>query len=156
MVFTHLRCPDDRGRTASAAPVVANRSQEVPVTTTQEKTAARTTAEGWLTAFADALSARDIDRAVALFADESYWRDLVAFTWNLKTVEHHDGVRDLLENTLDGTDPSHWEISAEPTEAGGVTDVWFTFETAVGRGSGHAPCGTGPAARGGGVGLGLA
>ena len=63
VVFTHLRCPDDRGRTASAAPVVANRSQEVPVTTTQEKSAARTTAEGWLTAFADALSARDIDRA---------------------------------------------------------------------------------------------
>lgn len=137
MVFTHLRCPDDRGRTASAAPVVANRSQEVPVTTTQEKTAARTTAEGWLTAFADALSARDIDRAVALFADESYWRDLVAFTWNLKTVEHHDGIRDLLRNTLDATDPSHWTLSAEPTEAGGVTDGWFTFETAVGRGSGH-------------------
>lgn len=116
---------------------MANRSLEVPVTTTQEKTAARTTAQGWLTAFADALSARDIDRAVGLFADESYWRDLVAFTWNLKTVEHHDGIRDLLTHTLDPTDPSHWALSAEPTEAGGVTEGWFTFETAVGRGSGH-------------------
>ncbi|MFP5021898.1 NAD(P)-binding domain-containing protein [Pseudonocardia phyllosphaerae] len=107
------------------------------MTTTQEKSAARTTAEGWLNAFADALSARDVDRAVSLFADECYWRDLVSFTWNLKTVEHHDGVRDLLENTLDVTDPGHWELSAEPTQADGVTEAWFTFETAVGRGTGH-------------------
>ncbi|MEJ8279759.1 NAD(P)/FAD-dependent oxidoreductase [Pseudonocardia spirodelae] len=108
------------------------------MTTTQEKSTARTTAEGWLSAFADALSARDVDRAVSLFAEQSYWRDLVSFTWNLKTVEHRDGVRDLLTRTLEQTDPSHWELSAEPTEADGVTDVWFRFETAVGRGTGHA------------------
>ncbi|ALE74172.1 FAD-dependent oxidoreductase [Pseudonocardia sp. EC080610-09] len=107
------------------------------MTTTQEKSAARTTAEGWLDAFGEALAARDVDRAVSLFAEQSYWRDLVSFTWNLKTVEHHAGVRDLLENTLEGTDPSRWELSAEPAEADGVTEAWFTFATAVGRGSGH-------------------
>ncbi|GAA1381802.1 NAD(P)/FAD-dependent oxidoreductase [Pseudonocardia kongjuensis] len=108
------------------------------MTETLEKSAARDTAQTWLTAFGDALAARDVDRAVGLFAAESYWRDLVAFTWNLRTVEHHDGVRDLLTSTLESTDPSNWTITAEPTEAGGVTDVWFSFETAVGRGSGHA------------------
>ena len=111
------------------------------MTTTQSETTgvstARATAEGWLDAFADALSARDVDRAVSLFADECYWRDLVSFTWNLKTVEHHDGVRDLLTHTLESTDPSRWTITAEPSEAGGVTEAWFSFETAVGRGSGH-------------------
>ncbi|MBC3193016.1 NAD(P)/FAD-dependent oxidoreductase [Pseudonocardia sp. C8] len=107
------------------------------MTIAQEKSVARTTAEGWLEAFADALSARDIDRAVSLFADESYWRDLVSFTWNLKTVEHHDGVRDLLTHTLESTDPSNWTLTKEPSEADGVTDAWFAFETAVGRGSGH-------------------
>ncbi|MFP5072024.1 NAD(P)/FAD-dependent oxidoreductase [Pseudonocardia nantongensis] len=107
------------------------------MTATQEKSAARTTAEGWLDAFADALSARDVDRAVSLFADESYWRDLVSFTWNLKTVEHHDGIRDLLTQTLENTDPSNWTLTAEPAEADGVTEAWFAFETAVGRGSGH-------------------
>ena len=111
------------------------------MTTTQSETTgvstARATAEGWLNAFADALSARDVDRAVSLFADECYWRDLVSFTWNLKTVEHHDGVRDLLTHTLESTDPSRWTITAEPSEAGGVTEAWFSFETAVGRGSGH-------------------
>ncbi|MEQ3553271.1 NAD(P)/FAD-dependent oxidoreductase [Pseudonocardia nematodicida] len=108
------------------------------MTATQEKSAARTTAEGWLASFADALAARDVDRAVSLFADECYWRDLVSFTWNLKTVEHHDGVRDLLTSTLENTDPSGWTITAEPTsDDAGVVQAWFDFSTAVGRGSGH-------------------
>ncbi|TCK21544.1 NAD(P)/FAD-dependent oxidoreductase [Pseudonocardia endophytica] len=107
------------------------------MTETLEKSAARTTAETWLTAFADALSARDVERAVSLFAAECYWRDLIAFTWNMKTVEGHDGVTDLLDQTLENTDPSAWDLSAEPTEADGVTDAWLYFETAVGRGSGH-------------------
>ena len=104
---------------------------------TLERSEARTTAETWVSAFADALSARDVDSATALFADECYWRDLVSFTWNLKTVEGREAIADMLNATLDQTDPSNWEISAEPTEADGVTEAWLTFETAVGRGSGH-------------------
>ena len=46
----------------------------------------------WLSDFADAVSAGDAERAGALFADESYWRDLVSFTWNLITVEGPSGV----------------------------------------------------------------
>ena len=36
------------------------------------------------------------DRAAGLFGAASFWRDLVAFTWNITTVEGRDGVRDLL------------------------------------------------------------
>ena len=107
------------------------------MTQTLEKSAARTTAETWLSAFADALSARDVERAASLFAAECYWRDLIAFTWNMTTVEGRDGVTDLLNETLDNTDPSAWDFSAEPTEADGTTEAWLYFETAVGRGSGH-------------------
>jgi putative flavoprotein involved in K+ transport len=35
----------------------------------------------WLADFEAALAVRDIDRAVAKFATDSFWRDLVAFTW---------------------------------------------------------------------------
>ena len=31
-----------------------------------------------------------------MFAPESYWRDLVAFTWNIKTIEGRDEIRDML------------------------------------------------------------
>ena len=93
-------------------------------------------AAAWLTAFSDACAARDVARASGMFAATSYWRDLVAFTWNLKTVENPDGVADLLRATLDTTDPSGFRLTEDATEADGVTTAWFEFETAVGRGAG--------------------
>ena len=48
--------------------------------------------DAWLADFQDALTARDVDRAAGMFAAQSFWRDLVAFTWNIKTVEGPDGV----------------------------------------------------------------
>jgi len=93
-------------------------------------------ADAWLAAFEEALADRDVERAAGMFATESYWRDLVTFTWNLTTVEGRDGVRDLLTATLDRTDPSAFATSEPATEDGGVVTAWFTLETAVGRGTG--------------------
>ncbi|CAM3392546.1 NAD(P)/FAD-dependent oxidoreductase [Nocardioides dubius] len=90
----------------------------------------------WLSAFEDALGARDVERAVSLFAGTCFWRDLVAFSWNLTTVENQDGVRGLLQATLEQTAPSTFRTSEEPTEEDGVITAWITFETAVGRGRG--------------------
>ncbi|MDT7708737.1 MAG: putative flavoprotein involved in transport, partial [Pseudonocardiales bacterium] len=91
----------------------------------------------WLSAFQDALTARDAEAAGALFAAESFWRDLVAFTWNIRTLEGPAEVADMLRSQLDAIDPTGFRVTGEPTEAGGVVDAWLEFETAVGRGSGH-------------------
>ena len=40
--------------------------------------------------FGKALAAGDIDKAVTCFQDDCYWRDLVTFTWNIKTMEGRD------------------------------------------------------------------
>ena len=93
--------------------------------------------DGWLAAFQDALTARDPERAAALFLPQSFWRDLVSFTWNLSTAEHPAGIAELLRATLEQTDPTGFATSEEPVEAGGVTEAWLTFETAVGRGEAH-------------------
>ncbi|MBE1493520.1 putative flavoprotein involved in K+ transport [Amycolatopsis lexingtonensis] len=98
---------------------------------------ARQRVDGWLADFEAALAARDADRAAALFATTSFWRDLVAFTWNLKTVENRDGVKDLLLATMDTTDASGFHATEEPTESDGVVEAWIGFETAAGRGRGH-------------------
>ncbi|MEV6626952.1 NAD(P)/FAD-dependent oxidoreductase [Amycolatopsis sp. NPDC051106] len=98
---------------------------------------ARRRVENWLADFEAALAARDADRAAALFATTSFWRDLIAFTWNLKTVENRDGVKDLLLATMDTADARGFHATEEPTEADGVVDAWIGFETAVGRGRGH-------------------
>jgi putative flavoprotein involved in K+ transport len=93
--------------------------------------------EEWVSSFQEALSARDVDRVVSLFAAECYWRDLVSFTWNLKTVEGTDEVADLLNSVLDRVDPTNFAVTGEASSADGVDEAWLTFETAVGRGTGH-------------------
>ena len=99
-------------------------------------TDAQTRAETWLNSFETALRQRDIAAAAALFATDSYWRDLVSFTWNIVTVEGRSGVTDLLTQTLDRTDPGTFRTSEPATEDDGVVTAWFTFETGIGRGQG--------------------
>ena len=94
-------------------------------------------ASSWLADFQTVLERRDIAAAVALFAPESYWRDLVAFTWNICTQESPAAIRTMLQARLAEVQPSAFAIEGEATEAGGVVDAWFTFETAVARGRGH-------------------
>jgi putative flavoprotein involved in K+ transport len=74
----------------------------------------------WLASFDDALTAGDPAAAAELFLEDGYWRDLVAFTWNLKTVEGRDGVEDMLSETLAGTKPRAWRVTEPPTEEEGV------------------------------------
>ncbi|MFC4942836.1 NAD(P)-binding domain-containing protein [Pseudonocardia sp. GCM10023141] len=101
------------------------------------RSAAAVGVDAWLEQFQAALTARDPEAVGALFAAESYWRDLVAFNWNIKTVEGPAEIAAMLRAQLDATDPTGFRVSEEPTEAGGVTEAWLEFETAVGRGSGH-------------------
>jgi len=102
----------------------------------QKVSAAMSATDEWLTAFQTALTERDVDAAAALFADESYWRDIVSFTWNITTVEGPAGVADLLRATLDDVDPAGFRVTEEPAEADGVSTAWIAFETRAGRGSG--------------------
>ena len=91
----------------------------------------------WLAALGRALESGNAAAAATLFGDDSYWRDLVAFTWNLKTVEGRDGVKAMLEATLGHTKPSGWRTTEPPAAADGVAEAWIEFETEVGRGRGH-------------------
>ena len=94
-------------------------------------------ASDWLTKFGAALEKRDERAAAALFGEDSYWRDLVAFTWNIHTSEGRGQIAEMLSATLGHTKPSNFAIDGEAAEAGGVTEAWFTFETAAARGRGH-------------------
>lgn len=86
----------------------------------------------------EALTAKEIDRTLELFDDDCYWRDLVSFTWNIKTVEGKAGIRDMLESQLESTGPCNWHIpdGEIATEEDGVLTSWINFETAVARGYG--------------------
>ncbi|WP_299736804.1 NAD(P)/FAD-dependent oxidoreductase [uncultured Roseobacter sp.] len=92
----------------------------------------------FLDRFGAALEAGDIDAAAALFQTDCYWRDLVTFTWNIKTMEGQDQVRDMLGAQLSTTKPTAWRIAEGEvaTEDGGIITAWISFETAVARGYG--------------------
>ena len=102
-----------------------------------ENSATETAVTRWLADFERALSARDIDAAAALFVEDSYWRDLVAFTWNIITIERPEGIRKMLTQTLDQVQPNGFAVTDELGEAAGPTESWIKFETSVGRGMGH-------------------
>ena len=94
---------------------------------------------GWLSEFGDALAAGDPAAAARLFTQDCYWRDLIAFTWNIKTLEGRAAISAMLDETLPWVQPGGWKITdgEEPAEAGGIVEAWISFDTAVGRGRGH-------------------
>ena len=67
---------------------------------------------------ATALDARDAASAAALFGDECFWRDLVAFTWNVKTLEGRDEIAAMLAAQLDSVGPTAWRVEERADRCG--------------------------------------
>ena len=91
----------------------------------------------WLSRFGAALERGNLASAVEMFAEESYWRDLVSFTWNIKTLEGQESIQAMLQASLPEIKPHSWRITGDATFENGVTAGWFTFETATSKGQGH-------------------
>ena len=91
----------------------------------------------WLSGFADALARGDAEEAAGQFAETCFWRDLVAFSWNIVTFEGRDAIAAMLREALPRTRPSHWAVEGEASSADGVIEVWIGFETDAARGHGH-------------------
>lgn len=90
----------------------------------------RTAIGNWLKNFNAAIAARDYSNLPELFTTECYWRDLVAFTWNIKTIEGVPAIAAML-----GQAPLAeftFDCFAEEPDA-----AWFRFETPIGRGKAH-------------------
>ena len=91
----------------------------------------------WLAKFEAALKAGDVAATTALFDDDCYWRDLVSFTWNIKTMEGKAQIADMLKATLKDVRPSNWMLEGEASGDDAMTEGWITFETAQARGRGQ-------------------
>ena len=100
-------------------------------------TTASERATTWLNEFDAALKSGNVGAVTALFDDDCYWRDLVSFTWNIKTMEGKAQIADMLNTTLAQVKPSDWKLAEEATGDEAVTEAWITFETAVSRGKGQ-------------------
>ena len=87
----------------------------------------------WLAAFDKALARNDIEAAVKLFLPDAFWRDLVAFTWNVHTAEGHTAIGDLLNACLARTAPCSWQVAGPVRRNDDSVEAAATFETAVAR-----------------------
>lgn len=87
----------------------------------------------WTAEFAAALEKRDVTGVSALFAEDGAWRDLLAFTWTIRTFEGSDDICALLRETLADVNPSNWTIEAEPE----ANEGWLHFETRFGACKGY-------------------
>ena len=99
-------------------------------------TAPAAEAAAWLANFNETLQRGDIAATLELFAEDCYWRDLVAFTWNVKTMEGKAAISEMLEATLAATRPSAWQVTSVSGSRSELIQAWFSFATKVGQGRG--------------------
>jgi cation diffusion facilitator CzcD-associated flavoprotein CzcO len=100
-------------------------------------------AENWLTQFEAALATPDNGALETLFHADSYWRDVLALSWNIQTINGGDAILRELKTYARRAAPSAFAIDPDRraprkvTRAGTLAiEAIFKFETGVGRGSG--------------------
>ncbi len=93
-------------------------------------------ASRWLANLERALVRCDILATTELFLADSYWRDSIAFTWNVHTAEGREAIGHMLDACVRHTRPVAWRIDGHAHSCHGIVEAMFTFETACGRGQG--------------------
>jgi cation diffusion facilitator CzcD-associated flavoprotein CzcO len=99
--------------------------------------------EGWLAQFESALATSDHALLKSLFHPDSYWRDVLALSWNIQTLNGAEPILSELQADAISASPSGFRVDPDRAAPRRVTragtnaiEAIFRFETAVGRGSG--------------------
>ncbi len=99
--------------------------------------------ENWLTQFESALATSDDSLLKTLFHPESYWRDVLALSWNIQTINGAEAILGELKADAGRTRPAGFAIDPDRAaprrvkRAGtSAIEAIFKFETAQGRGNG--------------------
>ncbi|CCM02709.1 uncharacterized protein FIBRA_04815 [Fibroporia radiculosa] len=91
-------------------------------------------------AFSQRVSSNDVAGVVRLFAEEGWWRDLLALTWDFRTFHGAAKITRFLENQLPAMKPTAFKLKNASLLRPYPDLVWlmglFDFETEVGIGSG--------------------
>jgi putative flavoprotein involved in K+ transport len=100
-------------------------------------------ADNWLAQFEDALAKSDEGGLKPLFHLDSHWRDVLALSWNIQTVNGADAILKELKRHAPSARPGGFAVDPERAaprkvmRAGtNAIEAIFKFETKVGRGSG--------------------
>src|SRR5512145_950560 len=107
------------------------------------ETSLKAAVQDWLDEFERALAEADAAQLQLLFHDESYWRDILALTWDIGTVVGREAIAGDLAACARQARPARFEVDPARTaprhvkRAGtAAIEAIFRFETAAGPGSG--------------------
>ncbi|KIK79465.1 hypothetical protein PAXRUDRAFT_161238 [Paxillus rubicundulus Ve08.2h10] len=98
----------------------------------------------WFEVFSSAVASSDIAGILDLFLDDGFWKDILALTWDLRTIEGRDGIKNLLENRLVPTGLVNLRLNDEDLHAPEIQRLFpdlvllrlcFEFGTKVGKGT---------------------
>lgn len=118
-----------------------------PATSTSTNVDAAKVAKELLSDLAKAVCKQDSGSVAALFLrDNSYWRDHIALTWELRTLKGSDDISRFVASStspltkldIDTSEPHRQPVFGPIDGVGEVNGIvaYFTFETHVGRGRG--------------------
>ncbi|KAI9372500.1 hypothetical protein BJX61DRAFT_533927 [Aspergillus egyptiacus] len=105
----------------------------------------RAIAQRWITELEALLRSSDFSKVSQLFHEESWWRDLLCLSWDIRTIQNLSGIRDFITKNQPRAQLSHFRLQHEgkcqpklESPAPGLTWIssMFFFESAIGRGSG--------------------
>jgi putative flavoprotein involved in K+ transport len=96
-------------------------------------------AQRWLESFEAAVSAQDAAAAAALFLDDGLWRDILAFTWTIRTMSGRPAIEATLREMLSHARARHFRIPDKRTSPRWIArageeniEALFEFESALG------------------------
>ena len=99
--------------------------------------------ESWLAQFERALAKPDDVLLKTLFHPDSHWRDVLALTWHIRTVNGRDAILRELKSHVGRARPAGFRTDPDRTPPRTVTragtkaiEAIFRFDTAEGQGSG--------------------
>lgn len=100
--------------------------------------------DAWLESARDALGIPDVDRFTALFDEDGYWMDYLAFTWRYRTFMGHSEIHDAASRTLAKHPVQSVVVSTERAKPRlarrsgvEVLEGFFDFQTAQGSGTAY-------------------
>ncbi|SDO60686.1 NAD(P)/FAD-dependent oxidoreductase [Afipia sp. GAS231] len=100
-------------------------------------------ADNWLAQFEEAVTRPDDGLLTSLFCRDSHWRDVLALSWDIQTINGADGILTEIKAHARGAAPRGFAIDPDRRAPRRVMragtdciEAIFKFETEVGRGNG--------------------
>ncbi|KAJ3875643.1 FAD/NAD-P-binding domain-containing protein [Lentinula edodes] len=100
-------------------------------------------ASAWLSQLSYSLEQKDAASCASLFHHNGWLRDLLVFTWNLRTLNGHGQILDYLSSNMESTTISELKINSQdvyfrpsPGDLPGSVSSGFTFSTPIANGRG--------------------